>query len=223
MKIFNLPKIPLASIGGFLAIVIFIVFTFAALMLYNGPYSPVNNWLSDLGNSSKNPSGHIYFDFGCILTGFAIIMSTAGLSKWKTINRKESKLIPISQYCGLLMAFSLIMVGVFSEDYGIIHDIWAAVFFVLLVIFMIIINIALRTHTKYIEWIWYYAIVSIFIEFIFACTQIIGLDIPILEWLAVLSGLVWIGLIGYNTLKLEEDIQNLNSNKYKHIAINRRN
>ncbi|AKB53056.1 MULTISPECIES: DUF998 domain-containing protein [Methanosarcina] len=204
MKLLNLKKMPLTSVGSFLAILIFLISLYASSQLYNGSYSILNNWISDLGNSTKNPTGYIYFDIGCILTGIAIIISAIGLAKWKITNRKQNYLILLSQYCEFLMAFALIMVGIFSEDYGRVHYVWASIYFILLFVFLIIVNITLKSHPSYIKWIWYYTFVSIFINFIFMFTVIIGFHIPILEWLAVLSGLLWIGLIGYNTLKLEK-------------------
>jgi hypothetical membrane protein len=207
----NSTKVPLLSIGGFLVIFTFSVFTLTSLTLYRGLYSPFNNWLSDLGNLDKNPVGYIYFNYGCVLTGFAIILSVIGISKWKTTDRKQNNLILLSQYCGFLAALSLIMVGIFSENYS-THDLWAVIFFVLLLLFMIIINIALNTHIKYLKWIKHYAVVSIAVNFAFAYTDIIGPDIPILEWMAVFTGLIWIALIGYNTLKLKNDVNNLNAN-----------
>jgi hypothetical membrane protein len=204
MTVLNSKKMPLTSVGGFLVIVIFLISVVTSSMLYSGSYSIVGNWISDLGSSNKNPIGHLYFNIGCVLTGVAIIISVVGLVKWKTTNRKHDKLILLSQYCGILMAFALTMVGLFSEDYGIIHRIWAIVFFISLLIFMIIVNFALKKHTNYIRWIWYYSVVSILIDFIFVLTLISGLRIPIFEWLAVFSGLIWMGLIGYNTLKLQK-------------------
>jgi hypothetical membrane protein len=106
------------------------------------------------------------------------------------------------------MAAAVIMVGIFSEDYGRIHYIVAAVFFVLLLIFMTIINIVLTTHTKYIKWIRYYAILSILMNVIFILTFIIGLDIYVLDWLVVFSGLIWMGLFAYNALKIEDHVSN---------------
>ena len=204
MKLLNLKKIPLTSVGSFFAIFISLVSGLASFISYNGSYSILNNWISDLGNSSKNPSGYFYFDIGCILTGIAIIMSAVGLIKWTTTNRKQENLVHLSKYCEFLMAFALIMVGIFSEDYGRIHYFWASVYFILTFIFLIIVNITLKDHPRYIIWIYYYTFVSILINFIFIFSVIIGFHIPILEWLAVLSGLLWIGLIGYNTLKLQE-------------------
>jgi hypothetical membrane protein len=173
-------------------------------MLYSGSYSPLNNWLSDLGNSTFNPAGYFFFNIGCILTGLTMILAVLGLVKWKTSNHKQNKLILLSQYIGGLMAFALIMVGVFSENYGKIHYIWAAIFFISLFIFLIVINSALKNHANYIKWIWYYSIVSIVADFIFMFTMVIGLKITVLQWLAVFSGLIWIGLIGYNTLGLQK-------------------
>ncbi len=201
-------KITLTSYGDILALVIFYALTLASKIVYNGPYSPFNNWLSDLGNSSKNPLGHIYFDIGCLFLGFAIIIQTVDLVKWKTINRNQDNLFLILQYCGFLMAIAVIMTGIFSEDYGRIHYIVAAIFFLLLLIFMTITNIVLKAHTKYIKWIWYFAIASIFTNFVFILTFIIGLDLHILEWLTVFSGSIWIGLLSYNALKLEDHVNN---------------
>jgi hypothetical membrane protein len=204
MRLSNTKKMPLTSVGGFLVIVIFLICILASSMLYSGPYSPLNNWLSDLGNSKFNPLGHVFFEIGCILGGIAIIIAILGLVKWKTNDQTQNKLILLSQLFGGLMAIALIMVGIFSEDYGKLHYMWAAVFFISLLFFMIIINFALKNHISYIKWIWYYSIVSILIDFIFMFSRIIGLHITILEWLAVFSGLIWLGLMGYNTLKLQK-------------------
>jgi hypothetical membrane protein len=196
-------KMPYTSAGSFSAVFISLVSALGSSLLYSDSYSIFTNWISDLGSSSKNPAGHIYFEVGCILTGIAIMVMSFGLVIWKTTNRKQDNLILLARYCGLLMAFTLIMVGIFSEDYGRIHYFWASVYFILTLIFLIIVNTALKSHTSYIIWIYYYTFVSILINFIFIFSVIIGFHIPLLEWLAVLSGLLWIGLIGYNTLKLK--------------------
>jgi hypothetical membrane protein len=143
-----------------------------------------------------------------LFLGFAIIIQTVDLVKWKTINRNQDNLFLILQYCGFLMAIAVIMVGIFSEDYGRIHYIVAAIFFLLLLIFMTIANIVLKTHTKYIKWIWYFANASILTNLIFILTFIIGLDLHILKWLTVFSGSIWIGLLSYNALKLEDHVNN---------------
>jgi hypothetical membrane protein len=202
MDLLKLKKIPLTSIGSFFVIFISLVCGLVSSFLYNGSYSILNNWISDLGNSSKNPNGHIYFDIGCILTGIAILISIIGLIKWRNTNLKQNNLIQLSRYCGFLMAFALIMVGIFSEDYGRIHYFWASVYFIMTFIFLITANIALKNNPSYLIWIYYYTFVSILINFLFIFSVIIGFHIPLLEWLSVISGLLWILLIGYNTLKM---------------------
>jgi hypothetical membrane protein len=204
MRLLNTKKMPLTSMGSFIIIVISFMSAHASSMLYNGSYSIFNNWISDLGSSNKNPAGHIYFDIGCIFVGMAIIISTIGLEKWKTPSCKQNNILLFSQFCGLLMALALIMVGIFSEDYGAIHYFWASIFFILFFIFMILTNIALKTHLHYLKFVWYYALITIMINFLFILASTVGVHMPLLEWLAVLSGLIWMGLIGYNTLKLEK-------------------
>ncbi|WP_080936349.1 DUF998 domain-containing protein [Methanosarcina mazei] len=204
MRHLNTKKMPLTSLGSFLAILIFFISIITSSTLYNDSYSPFDNWISDLGSSSKNPTGYIYFNFGCILTGISIILSAIGLVRWKTTDHKKNNHIYLSQCCGVLMALALIMIGIFSEDYGVIHRFWATIFFILLLIFVTVTNIALKNHISYMRWIWYYAFISIAIDLIFMFTFSLGVRLPILEWLAVFSGLIWLGLIGYNTLKLEK-------------------
>ena len=204
MKLLDTKKMPLTSLGSFLAILIFFSSIIASSILYNGSYSPFHNLISDLGSSSKNQIGYIYFNIGCILTGITIIISAFGLVRWKTINRKQNNLILLSQCCEVLMALALIMVGIVSEDHGAIHRFWATVFFILLLIFIIVTNIALKNHINYMREIRYYTLISVIIYLIFMFTFSIGVRLPILEWLAVFSGLIWLGLLGYNTLKLEK-------------------
>lgn len=203
MELPNLNKISLTSVGSFFVLFISVVSGLVSSLLFNGSYSILNNWISDLGSSSKNPNGYIYFDIGCILTGIAILISIVGLIEWRTTNRKQNSLINLSRYCGFLMAFALIMIGIFSEDYGRIHYFWASVYFIMTFIFLIIANVALKKNPSYSVLIYYYTFVSILINFLFIFLVIIGFHIPLLEWLSVLSGLLWIGLIGLNTFKLQ--------------------
>jgi len=110
-------KWPISFISGIAVIVIYCTFTFTSLALYPTSYSPVTNWLSDLGNSSFNPAGAVFYNTGCILTGIALFPFFAGLYKWYTHEKWRKISLIVTQIVGFLAAFSLIMIGVFSEDY----------------------------------------------------------------------------------------------------------
>ena len=205
MSLLSMKKISAISVGGSVAIIVFVLCASASAIVYNGQYRPWSNYISDLGNPIKNPSGHLIFDAGCILSGLALALAVYGFSLWKTSDAWQNKQIRIAQYCGYIMAFSIAMVGVFSQDQHMLHVFWAGLFFILLMVFMLLIHFALRSHRQYMKWIQYYIIALIIIDVIYLLTYVLKIQAPILEWLAVVGGLLWIGLVGYNTFKIGID------------------
>ena len=195
---FNLLKWPISCIAGIMGIIFFCAFTFTSWALYPTSYSPVENWLSDLGNSSFNPEGAIFFNVGCVLTGIALFPFFGGFYKWYTDEKWRKISLIITQTLGSLAAFSLMMIGVFSEDYGEMHHLWSVVFFVLILIVLILGGVSLFTHPNYIRPIAYYGFVVAIINLIFA-----SYSIPLLEWFTVFTALGYVGLLVYNMFKTE--------------------
>jgi hypothetical membrane protein len=182
--------------AGIAVILIYCVFTFASWALYPTGYSPVTNWLSDLGNSTGNPRGAIFYNLGCILTGIALLPFIIGLYKWyKDKNRFRLGVIAW-QVEGCVAAFSLIMIGVFSEDSSWIHRLWSAVFFILVLGVLIGLGSLLFTHPHYVRTIAYYGFIVAAIDVLF-----IFFDVPSLEWFTVFSAPGYVGLMAYNMLK----------------------
>lgn len=180
-------------------IVLYCGFTFCSWALFSRAYNPVNNWLSDLGNSSStfNPKGAILYDLGCILTGIALFSFLIGLYEWYTGEKWRQACLLVSQTFGCLTAFALIMIGVFSENSGSLHDLWSSVFFVLNFLVLILVGASLLTHPKYIKAIAYYGFVVAAIN--------LGLltvpNTPLLEWFTVFTALEYVGLMSYNMSK----------------------
>jgi hypothetical membrane protein len=85
-------KWPLSSLSGAAVIVLYCVFTFSSWALYPTPYNPATNWLSDLGNSTYNPTGAILYNLGCIFTGIALFPFFIGMYKWYTTEKGEKQL-----------------------------------------------------------------------------------------------------------------------------------
>lgn len=181
-----------------MVIILYCAFTFTSWALYPTSYSPVENWLSDLGNSSFNPNGAIFFNVGCVLTGIALFPFSIGFYKWYTDEKWRKISLIITQTLGSLAAFSLMMIGVFSEDYGEMHHLWSVIFFVLILIVLILLGVSLFTHPKYIRRIAYYGFVVAIINLIFA-----SYNIPLLEWFTVFTALGYVGLLVYNMFKTE--------------------
>jgi len=184
-------------IAGILVILFYCAFTFTSIVLFPRPVSPVNDWLSDLGNSSYNPQGAIFYNLGCVLTGLALFPFFAGFYYWYTDEKWRKSLIVITQAVGFIAAFALMMIGVFSEDAGAIHHTWSLVFFVFNLLVLILANVSLMTHRKFIKPIGYYGLIVAVINLLF-----VGLAYTsILEWFTVFTVLGYVAFLSYNTFR----------------------
>jgi hypothetical membrane protein len=187
-------KWQISSISGVFVIILYCIFTFSSWALYPTTYSPVTNWLSDLGNSIHNPNGAILYNLGCILTGIALFPFFIGLYKWYSEERRFRTRLLAVQTIGCLAAFSLIMIGVFSENASWLHNMWSEVFFILNLIVLVLIGAFLFTHPRYIKAISYYAFAVAAINLMFLVLP----STPLLEWFTVFTALGYVGLISYN-------------------------
>ncbi|MEM2118020.1 MAG: hypothetical protein QW386_03250 [Candidatus Bathyarchaeia archaeon] len=104
-----------------------------------------------------------------------------------------------TQIVGFLAAFSLIMIGVFSEDYGSLHSLWSSIFFFLNLIVLVLLGAALFTHPKYMKPIAFYGFTVAAINLLFVLVY----RNPIFEWFTVFTALGYVGLLVYNMFKAE--------------------
>ena len=206
---FRIRNYSVSSITGLMAVIVFTVFTFTSLVLYPTPYNPLYAWLSNLGNIYLNPSGAIFFNSGCILSGIIMIPFFAGLYEWKPIKKLSKILLILGMLLGIYASVSLIMVGVFPETHLQQHLLAAAGVFSSLFIIIILLSVALFNHPKFIRLIAYYGIIPIIIDIIF---QYISkgnnllanfqqtIPVPGFEWAAVFASIVWVGFLAINML-----------------------
>jgi len=192
-------SLPLATVGGILVILIFCSFTLASAAQYPGAFSPMDNWLSDLGTALKNPAGDVYFNVGSILGGIALLFTVIGLGIWK--DGKNDRLLLAGRACGAICALALMLIGVFHEGTS-YHSMIAFTFFAMLALFLALTSAALWKNPAYGRWLGYYSALVIILDIWFVITFIIYEHAPIWEWIAVFGGLLWVGLLAYRTLRL---------------------
>lgn len=189
-------KWPILCTAGIAVIVFYCIFTFTSLALFPTPYTPVKNWMSDLGNSSYNPKGAAVYNIGCIITGLALFPFYAGVHEWYTDERWRKRLLIGAQIFGFTSAFALIMIGVFSEDYLAQHIFWTQVFYITILVVLILANISLLTHPHFMRPIGYYGFAVALINLGFTISFA-----PLFEWSTTFTALGYVGLLAYNTFK----------------------
>jgi len=189
---------PILSFAAIFVILFFCAFTLTSITLFPSAFSPIVYYLSDLGNSVFNPRGAWFYNAGCILTGLALFPFYAGFYTGYMKERWRKALMGLTQLVGFLSAFSLIMIGVFSEDAMAQHLFWSELFFVFNLLVLILANISLMTHPKFVRPIGYYGIAVAVVNLLF----VVLTTTPLLEWFTVFTALGYAGLLAYNTLKL---------------------
>jgi hypothetical membrane protein len=195
---FSIREYPLTTISGILVILFYCVFTLVSWVFYPGPYSPITNYLSRLGDLNYSPFGGYFYNIGCILTGIALIPFFLGLIDWHTENIIQRVIMVIGQLLGVASGFALMAIGVFSEDTGEPHITASGVFFLLNFFVLIIIIIALFLNSKFNRLVGVYGLAITLSSLGFALT----LRSALIEWYTVFGSLIFVGLVAWNSLRL---------------------
>jgi hypothetical membrane protein len=216
-------KLRISIISGFLTIIFYSAFTLIAWALFPNPATPLNHWLSDLGRlqvpadgspvwdpetlelftgpSQFNP-GAIWYNLGCIITGITLFPFFLGFTKLKESEQHKSsrRLIDGTIFVGFLSAFSLIMIGIFFEDWGDIHHFWTILFFGLMLVVKILAGIITwrKGFDKYVP---IYGWVIIILDAIVIFTNN---SFAVFEWASVFAALGLVGIISLNFRKIKE-------------------
>jgi hypothetical membrane protein len=191
-------KWPLLCTAGVLIIVFYCIFTFTSWAFYPAPYGPLTHYLSALGDRVDSPSGSVLYNVGCILTGMSAFLFYIGFYQWYTREIWRRIMMIITQVIGMCSAIALMMIGVFPGDTGAPHMLASATFFLLNFIVLILANISLMTHPKFMKPIGLYGLAIALLSLVFDGT----VGGPIVEWFTVFGSLCYVGLLVFNTFRL---------------------
>lgn len=200
----------LSAITGIVAFIVFTISILVSVSLYPTYYNPLYEWLSNLGNINLNPSGAVFFNWGCIITGLILIPFFVGLYAWKPQKIWGRILLVLGMVIGIFASISLIMVGIYPETESTSHFIAATIVFSSLFLIIILINLALYENPKFIRVVAYFGILAIIVDITFQYMVASNKDIlavfnpttpvPGLEWASTWLSLIWLALLALNML-----------------------
>jgi len=195
-------KLMISSVFGVLVIGIYIAFTITSYLHYSAEYSPLTNWLSDLGNPLANPSGAVYYNLGCILTSIALVVFFIGLSGWNTGEKKMKILLSIGQITGIFSAFSLIITASFPlGEHTSVHSAWSMIIYISVAFFFTFSGSALLKHPAFAKWIAYWGFLAAAFNFINGAilSYVLENEFFIGEWVTVTMLIVYVGMLVYSS------------------------
>jgi hypothetical membrane protein len=188
------------SSAGIAAAIVYLVFALVAFLKYPVAYSPLTNWLSDLGNPLENPSGAIFYRLGCMLSGIALILFYVKLGIWNKGNKRTLVLLTVAQCAGVISAVCLIVTGIFplGTSTG-IHSLWSMMLYISLGFFLTFSATALMKNPAFKRGFGYYAFVSAGANFAFGAFLH---ETFWAEWISVGMFIVYVLMIAYNSVTL---------------------
>jgi hypothetical membrane protein len=188
---------------GIVAMLIYVLCTLAAAFQFPVHYNPFDNWISDLGDYEKNPSGAIIYNVGSALTGLLLMPLFVSLMAWYKQAKRNRYLYLGGEIFGLLTAFGMIMLGIFQEGTS-LHVLWATLCFGSLVVVLVLANLALIKNKMFNKKIGYYGFLAALVGLIFLVLCVTMKHPPIImEWATVYSGFLWVWLFSWNALDTE--------------------
>jgi hypothetical protein len=191
---------PVASIAGISAVAVYVVFALVAFPKYPSAYSPLTNWLSDLGNPLANPSGAIFYRLGCALSGAALILFYVKLGIWNTGARRTRVLLTVAQSAGVSSAVALIVTAIFPLGTATaIHSLWSMMLYISLGFFLTFSATALMRNSAFRKGFGYYAFATAGVNFAFGA---ILHEVFWAEWISVGMFMAYVLMIAYNSVAL---------------------
>lgn len=112
-----------ASCLGFLGVTAYLAFAIVSFTLYRGSFTPVGNWLSDLGNRVLNPSGSLFYRLAGIVGGAALLPFFLLIAAPSSGKKKAGTIVfALIKVFGAAASICFALTGVFSEDMMPMHS-----------------------------------------------------------------------------------------------------
>lgn len=186
----------ISFVAGNLAVLFYLAFAGLAFIQYPMPYSPMNNWLSDLGNVRLNPGGAAFYNIGIVSTALLLIFFFLGLSKWKIENnRVQVIMLLLTQAFGILGSICMVMSALYPINFFETHSFWSTSLWILLSTAFAFSVAMLRYHQNIPGWL---LILGISTALMVILTSFLT-TVAMLEWISLILFLSYVSLLGLKT------------------------
>ena len=189
----------LSFVTSLFAVLCYLTFTLLAFAQYPLPYSPMSNWLSDLGNADLNPHGAFFYNIGIVVTGVLLLLFFLGLSQWKMENNRiQNFMLRLTQGFGILGALALVMSGLYPINFSALHSFFSISLYILLGTAFFFSVAALRYYPTCPKWLLILGALAALVDILSGVFH----SVYVLEWVTVSLFLCYPVLLGVETNRL---------------------
>jgi len=189
----------LSFISGILVVLVYLVFTLIAFLRYPVSYSPIRNWLSDLGNVDLNPHGATFYNAGIISAALLLMLFFLGLSRWMIENKKvQIIMLRLTQVFGIAGCICMMMSAIYPMNFLEVHSFWSAALYIMLSTGFAFSVAALRYHHNVPRWLLFLGVSTALMVNLTSFQT----SVYVLEWITVLLFLSYVSLVGIETKRL---------------------
>ena len=194
----SLQKTPF--IASLLVVLCYVTLTTQAIVRYPLPFSPLNNWLSDLGNLEASPAGGPFYNAGIITSGIILLVFFLTLSGLKLAQNKIQKImVGLTQGFGVAGAAAMIMSAIYPINIPGPHSFWSAALDIGLGTAFAFSVAALRYYPSVPKWILALGVLTALTDMAFA---VFSSSLFILEWITISLFLVYLITLGATSKRL---------------------
>ncbi len=182
------------SLSSILVLLSYPICTLLAFYNYPLPFSPMKNWLSDLGNKVLSPDGAVIYNTGIVLTSFFLLLFFLGFSVVKSgENRTRNLMIILTQSCGVLGCVSMALSAFYSIDTPGPHSLFSAIMRISIGTAFAFSAAALRYNPKVPGWLLILGVLTalndMLVSILFSTTYYF-------EWITIFLFLAYVASIG---------------------------
>jgi hypothetical membrane protein len=199
----NTRKIPVSSLVVLIAIVFFCTSLALSIAAFPPGFSPLENWMSDLGNPELNPSGSGYFNLACMITGLFLALFYLGLKTRDCADNSRAGLLTAARAFGVFSGIALAGVGFFPETFSPHHFIVSVLFFLSSTTAIFLATRALQGRPGFGRTAAGAGYLTLAAGLVFSAQMALFDSITIVEWISVLSMLSWAALTGWDLSRMQ--------------------
>ncbi|MBN1458196.1 MAG: DUF998 domain-containing protein [Armatimonadetes bacterium] len=192
------------AVFGLAAVGFYVLFTVVAVILFPNTVSPLDTYLSQLGNADSSPDGWLFYDLAVILAGLCAIPFYVGMSR-SYANDSRRWLTRIGLVAGIANGVSVLMSGVFAEHVNMdVHVFWSYLIFFSFIPVLLVYGLILWKVPGASKFVASYGFIVGAIDIcllVAILTSGLGSGVgSIMEWVSVFTYLAWVALVSVGRL-----------------------